>query len=308
MKIPVLLLAFNRADHVRLSLAAIRDYQPTKLYLACDGARAYKNGEIEAVEETRKTMLEMVDWPCEVYTLFQSQNLGCANAVNSAISWFFKNEEWGIVIEDDVIVSLDFYKLCEDLLPHYKDEKRIMHINSFYCDPNAMRTNQIAFGSAMRCWGWASWARAWNNMDMTMKSWPNYNISNLYKRLGLFGTIVQSYYWHIDYNNILKDCCSSWATRWNYTILSNNGICISPKVTLSRNIGTDGGTHFFQNDPNPYAHLQIGEFEFPVSYPEKIDYDKSQLLIDKRNFFRVRMLGLKKKLNKIIRKFSQKSK
>lgn len=306
MKIPVLLLAFNRADHVRHSLTAIRDYHPDKIYLACDGAREFKIGEKDAVEETKTTMLEMVDWPCEVYTLFQSQNLGCANAVNSAISWFFKNEEWGIVIEDDVIISLDFFKLCEYLLPHYKDEERIMHINSFYCDPKAMRSNQIAFGSAMRCWGWASWSRAWNRMDMQMKEWPSFNMWSLLPQLGLFGVIIQWYYWHRDYKNILKNRCSSWATRWNFSVLSSKGICISPKVTLSRNIGTDGGTHFFQNDPNPYSHLKIGSFDFPIVYPDSIEFEKKQLKIDKKNFYRLRILGLTKKLNKIIRFITKK--
>lgn len=306
MKVAVLLLAFNRADHVRLSMEAIRLYKPDKLYLACDGPRIHKDGEQQAVKETRKTMLDMVDWPCNIRTLFQEHNLGCADAVNKAISWFFEEEEWGVVIEDDVVVSLDFFRICEELLPHYKDETRIMHINSFYCDPNAMRTNEISFGATMRCWGWASWARAWNRMDMQMKEWPKFNMWSLLPQLGLFGVLVQWYYWHRDYKNVIKNNCSSWATRWNFSILSSKSICISPKVTLSKNVGTDGGTHFFQNDPNPYSHLKIGSFEFPIVYPDTVEFEKKQLDIDKKNFYRLRILGLKKKCNKIFRFITRK--
>ena len=54
MKVPTLVLAFNRADHVVKAMEAIREYKPERLYLECDGARPHKSGEAEAVELTRK--------------------------------------------------------------------------------------------------------------------------------------------------------------------------------------------------------------------------------------------------------------
>ena len=129
-KLPILVLAFNRADHVREAMKSIREYKPERLYLECDGARQNKTGEKDAVEETRQAMLDAVDWPCEVKTLFRDENLGCAQAVYGAISWFFKNEKWGVIIEDDVIVGQDFFRLCEDLLPRYENEERIMEISN----------------------------------------------------------------------------------------------------------------------------------------------------------------------------------
>ena len=40
---------------------------------------------------------------CEVQTLFQESNLGCGLGVSTAITWFFANEERGIILEDDII-------------------------------------------------------------------------------------------------------------------------------------------------------------------------------------------------------------
>lgn len=57
MKIPVLVLAFNRADHVERAMGAIREYKPERLYLECDGPRDNKEGEKQKVEETRKMMI-----------------------------------------------------------------------------------------------------------------------------------------------------------------------------------------------------------------------------------------------------------
>ena len=109
--IPILVLAFNRADHVVEAMKAIKVYQPKRLYLECDGPRKAKEGEQEAVEATRKAMLDSIDWPCEIKTLFREENMGCAHAVNDAITWFFRHEEYGIICEDDIILSPDFFSI-----------------------------------------------------------------------------------------------------------------------------------------------------------------------------------------------------
>ena len=48
-KIPILVTAFNRPDHVTVAMKTIREYKPEKLYLECDGPRSTKVGEYEAV-------------------------------------------------------------------------------------------------------------------------------------------------------------------------------------------------------------------------------------------------------------------
>ena len=58
MKVPILVLAFNRADHVEQAMLAIKEYKPERLYLECDGPRMHKQGEKEAVEATRKVVKE----------------------------------------------------------------------------------------------------------------------------------------------------------------------------------------------------------------------------------------------------------
>lgn len=300
-KVPILVLAFNRPDHVAKSMEAIREYQPDKLYLECDGARTHKGGERKAVEETRKAMLDSVDWPCEVKTLFREENLGCANAVYDAISWFFENEEYGCIIEDDVIVSRDFFILCEELLPRYKDCDVVMHINapSYRTDNFAKQisTNEYVFGNAMYCWGWASWARAWKKMDMTMKQWPQHSIGSLIQAYGIFKGLMQLWYWHKDYKAIKEGKCNSWATRWNFAVHISKGLCISSKANLSYNIGTNCGTHYSEENENLYSNLHIGEIEFPLKLREDIALDKEQKKSDEREFLRIRMKGLRKKMS-----------
>lgn len=299
MKIPVLVLAFNRADKVVDVLRSIREYKPSRLYLACDGARANKIEEKVLVEATQKAMLDAVNWDCDVKTLFRNENLGCANAVYEAISWFFKNEKYGIICEDDVIIGLDFFRLCEDLLPRYEKDERIMHINSQNYAYGKSISNKILFGKAMFCWGWASWARAWKKMDMSMTNWPNYNKRKMLSHYGLIKTLFQIHYWTNDYKAIKLGTCCSWATRWNFSVLYNEGLCINPQVNLSLNIGTDSGVHYKGNDEKIYKKLLIGKVSWPISIPDVAEESRHQNFIDNKEFIRVRLWGLKKKIKRL---------
>lgn len=73
---PILLIGFNRPDYMAAQVAAIRPACPDKLYLAVDGPRADRHGEAELCRQVRECAA-LVDWPCEVKTLFRERNLDC---------------------------------------------------------------------------------------------------------------------------------------------------------------------------------------------------------------------------------------
>ena len=98
----------------------IREVRPPKLYIAADGPRKNVLDEGKKCEETRR-IVEVVDWPCEVYRLYNNDNLGCGEGVSRAITWFFEHEEEGIIIEDDVLPHLDFFRFCDEMLERYRD-------------------------------------------------------------------------------------------------------------------------------------------------------------------------------------------
>jgi hypothetical protein len=133
-------------------------------------------------------------------------------------------------------------------------------------------------------------------MDMNMEGWPKYNKWKLLKYFGCFKTIVQIYYWNGDYKRVKSGTNTSWATIWNYAVVKYDGMCISPCVNLSKNIGTDGGTHYHSHDVDPYEKLMIGRIKWPLKYRKNINYDREQLRIDNKEFFRIRMIGIKNKL------------
>lgn len=297
-KVPVLVMAFCRPDFVRIAMDPIKAYKPDKIYLACDGARDEKEGEAKLVETTQRTMLDSIDWTCEVKTLFREKNLGCDFAVYEAISWFFDNEKYGIIIEDDVVLSLDFFKVCEILLPRYKEIGRIQQISGFNPTSLLGKTNTYTYGKRPMTWGWATWRRAWKSyMDMDMKVWPDYNIFKLVPYYGIFRTLYMRRIWNKAYIN-RKSKNTPWDTRWHFAAFSNNLISICPKVNLSKNIGnTSNGTHYNEGNKDPYANIVIGEMEFPIIHPYKIEIDREQVKADNKDFWRVRRYGLMNKIS-----------
>lgn len=293
-KLPVLVLAFNRADNVAEVMKVVREYKPDRLYLECDGPRFGKAGEKEAVIQTRKTMLDAVDWPCKVFTLFRDENLGCANAVNGAISWLFEHEEYGVILEDDVIVSQDFFKLCEALLPYYSNNGKVMQIAALNPVTDCKVTNSYSFNSVTRIWGWATWKRAWSCMDMEMKQWPKFNKWRLIKDFGLFqGMMRWFYYWGRTYKHL--DRSTSWATRWFFSCYINGGLSICANVNLAKNIGMTDGTHYSKNDEILYD-LNFGTVCFPLEFRTDVVADKELEQLEKKDFRRIRFAGLKKKI------------
>ncbi|HWQ38896.1 MAG TPA: hypothetical protein VNM24_09855, partial [Burkholderiales bacterium] len=93
---PVLLLAFNRPETTAQVLRSLRDVRPGRLFFAVDGPREGRQGERERVAAVRR-LVEKIDWPCRVDTLFREANLGCKKAVSEAITWFFDQVQAGVI-------------------------------------------------------------------------------------------------------------------------------------------------------------------------------------------------------------------
>lgn len=305
-KAPVLFLMFNRPEVTARAFECIRQYRPTRLYLAADGPRPTKKCEAELCEQTRNAVETMIDWDCDVRRLYRTENLGCAKGVSSAIDWFFAQEEWGAIIEDDVMVAQDFFTICEELLPLYKNNPQIMMITSqFLGNEKQSKADTYGFSNNAYIWGWATWRRAWNKMDMTMSAWPGTSFFNLYKQFGLIRSLIyRFYYWNKAYHLISTgQVFNSWATRWAFTVFANSGLSLTPYANLSANIGCSGaeGAHYNADDEDLYSHLTIHNLPQTLKHPNKIELSKDISRIEERDFLRIRIKGFLKLLKKKIK-------
>lgn len=252
---PILFLVFNRPDTTRKVFQRIREHKPNKLYIAADGPRLNRENEHNLCSEVR-SITEDIDWDCEVHRLYRTKNLGCGPAVSSAIDWFFDKEEWGIILEDDCLPSLQFFDFCNTCLELYRDNNIIMHVSGNNYTNINYSTGQLAFFSNYpHIWGWATWRRAWSLYSYKIEDGIDSLMSNRDFNW------EEKRYWKKIYRAVVNGKINTWDYQWLFTLWKYNGIAISPVVNMVENIGITGSsTHEFLRDTirdRPYELMDL---------------------------------------------------
>lgn len=244
-KTPILLITFNRPDHVRKVLTEIRKQQPTQLFVCQDGAREGNKNDRVKCQEARDVIRELVNWPCELHTLYQEKNLGCGPGPAAGLTWFFEHVEAGLIFEDDAVPHPDFFEYAATLLEKYKDDKSIRAIGSMNIDTHKWGDGSYYFSMMNRnlC-AWATWRRAWNDFDLYLRDVPWRKLDRVLNKYGC--PFYERDYWLDRLDEAKKDAQDgkSWDQQFFMSIWLNGGKGIIPNVNLSSNIGTVGeGTH-----------------------------------------------------------------
>jgi hypothetical protein len=280
----VLFLVFNRLDTTKRVFAEIKKAKPPRLYIAADGQRESVEGEAKKIKEICDYIMVGIDWDCDVKTLFREKNLGCKYAVSSAITWFFENEERGIILEDDCLPSQSFFWFCEELLEKYKkDETVYMVSGDARTADNVNMLGDYGFCKYANIWGWASWARVWKNYDAEMLDWNSLastlpqQISN-YRRTNRF--------WKITFEETYNGKIDTWDYQLFFLLFKNKANSIIPRVNLITNIGFgDDATHT-SNANSALANRKRYEIITPMKHhPSELTAKKINKFYDK-NFYR----------------------
>ena len=264
----VLLIIFNRAQTTKLVFEAIRKVRPPRLYVAADGPRPNVESDLVKCSEARK-IVDQVDWPCEVKTLFHDENLNCGKAPSAAMTWFFKNEEEGIILEDDCLPSESFFTFCQDLLEHYRDDTRVMHIggNNFldgWCrDPDY----SYYFSKSGHIWGWATWRRAWKTFDFDILLYEKLRQNGFFENF--FLNALEKFYRlrKFDKTAANRGTVDWWDYQWDFARYSHSGLAIVPHKNLVKNLGFGADATHTVNSKDKITSMEAQELEFPLKHP-----------------------------------------
>ncbi len=267
--VPVLFVFFNRRDVALRSFERIRAMRPSRLYLAQDGARPDKgSAEAELVEEIRQLILSKIDWDCQLHTLFRKQNVGCSLGVKTAVDWMFQTEERGIILEDDCVVQQSFWQYMEEMLDLYADDQRIGMVAGYNEIGSSHSPYSYTFSRYKACWGWATWRRAWQNMDLDMKWRHSAEYMSVLRNMG--SHIENIKYWTYRLKCIDQRFVSAWDWQWYFTLSSQNQLCIFPDVSLVSNIGFGADsthTSAYFNEGNRESDSDLA---LPLRHPQYI--------------------------------------
>ncbi|REJ67399.1 MAG: glycosyltransferase family 2 protein [Planctomycetota bacterium] len=300
VKTPVAFLIFNRPDLTEQVFAAIAQARPERLLVVGDGPRADRADERAQVGATR-AIIERVDWPCEVQTNYAEENLGCKRRVSSGLAWIFEQCEEAIILEDDCLPDPSFFPFCEELLAHYRHDRRIVSIagNGYEGGPLPYG-NGYTFSKYFQCWGWASWRRVWENFDLELQTWPEFDAAGC---LASFAdSAAEERYWRQIFDRQCRGEIDSWAYSWAYSCFAQSGLSVIPAVNLICNLGFDQrATHTRQVDHHLAARPvdTLSEFRHPPAVIRNKEADK---ICFARRFQREpKLVRLKKKIRRRVR-------
>jgi hypothetical protein len=238
----ILFLFFNRPETAGSVFAKIRVARPERLFLAADGPRSTIAGDAELCQKTRASVEGLIDWPCEVHRLYRDINLGCREAVSSAIDWFFSHVEEGIILEDDTLPDPSFFHFANAMLERYRKNPVVMHISgNNYQDRRIRGSGSYYYSQWAHSWGWATWRRAWKHYCVDIsgfeQDWDSLSADLAFSR-------DRKCWWFESLKGCASGTISTWDFQWHYAIMKQQGLCLIPQMNLVKNIGVgSAATH-----------------------------------------------------------------
>jgi len=280
MSVPILLLTFNRPDYFSKVYDQVKKYKPETLLVYSDGPRTDYPSDIEKINKCRLLVNE-IDYYCDIKKLYKDKNVGLHTAIPEALDWFFSNVSHGIILEDDCLPNMSFFKFCELMLEKYYDNEKVSIVTGGNIVNDKFESSYDYLFSKGLCWiwGWATWRQAWQKYDMNLQKWDSFK-----KNKKLFKTfdnknVVKHYEGYFNWiTEGLKGTNLLWEYRWPLSVLLNDNFYIAPKHDLVKNVGYEGFNYSLNkyDERNRFIGMPVKELDFDrLKQPEKIELNKS---------------------------------
>jgi hypothetical protein len=263
ISVPVVIIVFNRADLTKLLLDKLSQFRLSKLYVVMDGPR---DGNVKDVDERVKiiSMLDRIEFADCVERQIADDNMGIRDRIVSGLNWVFDKEESAIILEDDCLPSDTFLHFCELMLDKYKDDERVGVISGTNFIESSGEDNTYHFSKYCNVWGWASWRRVWNNLDVEMSLLSEENLQNL---RGRFNYRYEHKYWRAVFNQTKSGDIQTWDYQFWLSVWLNGQTSIIPSVNQIDNLGWGHINATHTTTAHPAAHAKSRNMAFPLVEP-----------------------------------------
>ena len=291
MKSSVLLICFNRLDFVQDQIEQIP--QDRKLYILQDGLGDKIQYSYEW-RQLRNYLLRNYAEDSRVTLMLREKNLGGADGIPNAIDWALQNEDRIIVLEDDCLDGMEFYKFCDYHLQNNYDEDLVFISGNNFID-DKVKLNHNLILSYPHCWGWAitkhNWLRIRPFRDANGTWVSEYGYTKLQRRLRLIATIrkkkylnsLEKLYWYFIFDKLLTQVKYHWDYTLQLHMWLHDLYSIIPVKNLVTNIGADNRSlNIKRVTNNHFKEITVNESDLRIllSPITKKHYD---LKLDKIN-------------------------
>ena len=237
---PVVILAYNRPDALRRTLAALAADDlaaGTDLFIRVDGPKRPSDVEkVAAVRELAHTVcgFRHVDVVCS------EKNRGLAASVITGVEKVLESSDTVIVLEDDLVTHPGFLTFLNAGLERYRNVSEVFSICGY---SNRVRMPSEYGYDAYFCprsssWGWATWRDRWQSVDLNPTPASLQKNAIAFNRWGGSDCAQMLRGWMEGKN-------SSWAIRFCYSQFLQGKVSLFPTESLvDPSAGFNGdGTH-----------------------------------------------------------------
>jgi len=273
MKIPIVVVIFNRPDKSKKLYESLSIYKPDTLFIISDGPRKNFESDKEKVIRSRK-IFENIDWKCEVFFNKSETNLGCRERIISGLNWVFNKVEKAIILEDDCIPSEEFFIFMENMLDRYRTNIKIASISGSNIISSWNKNKEsYLYSKYFTSWGWGTWRDRWQTLDSNLDNLDKIKKTKFLK--SYLGSFRAWFYWHYRLDKVKNRKIDSWAIIWAYTNFINEKLHVIPKNNLIDNIGIGTDSTHTKAIPVPHIppHKIKNKLVFPLIHPINIAPD-----------------------------------
>lgn len=233
----VLIIIYRRFRNLVAITEVIAAARIPRLYLAVDvppkklQTREYLLERDEALQILRN-MCKAKN--IELYIWMRRENLGCARSVLSACQWFYKNEEYGAVLEDDCIPTLEFFEFAQQNRKVLENHKEIYFICGTQHANVKASSKSIPYlmTSYPFLWGWATSREKWTQIIEVFLQNRDYKAHSSKSKREIF-------YWRTGIRRALQRRVDVWDTIIVGFMSLNSIFAILPLRNLIDNQGLD---------------------------------------------------------------------
>jgi hypothetical protein len=131
-----------------------------------------------------------------------------------------------------------------------------MHVSGFMY-PVVGPWPDTFFYRKISCWGWGTWRRAWQHF--------NPDAADLLRQLEAQPRLLNRFnlYGAYDFARVLRlnaqGQLRTWAIKWQASVYLQQGLSLSPRRSLVRNLGFDGSGEHCNADDGGHAHYPVAE-------------------------------------------------
>lgn len=294
VKSPVLIIFYNRVDKAKNILENLVKSKNKfkRLYFRVDGPKDDKDEiKVKKVIRMLKSYKKIFK---HVKISSEKKNLGLQHNIIKSIDIVLKKNDRIIILEDDQLVSHNFFEFCDIMLKKFSNVKKIFSISASCYLPNFLKKDDIFFSKFPDCVGWATWKDSWSRLRKKFSLYDVYK-SNIVKNYYNNISIEHWFYEYLYREHIAKKKKGLWSTWWQFAIICENGLSINPMRNLAIHDGFDNNSNseHFDKRYSIKKNIQCENFKlnkiknYKLNYSKELDYFNFEMIKKTDPIFKV---------------------